>query len=38
VLTADNARWCLWVLAALGSVFGAVSYLGRDTYYDGSAR
>jgi hypothetical protein len=38
VLTADNARWCLLVLAVLAAALGAVWHLGRDTYYDGSAR
>lgn len=38
MITADNALWCLLVLAALGAAFGLVWHLGRNTYWDGGSR
>jgi hypothetical protein len=38
VITPDNLRWCLFVLAVLAAALCAVWHLGRHTYYDGSAR
>ena len=33
MLTADNARWILLVLMAIGAALGIIWHLGRNTYY-----
>lgn len=38
MITTHNALWCLFVLGVLGASFGVVMHMGRNTFYDGSAR